>query len=263
MNRETYLNTIFPQIPDRVRQSALVSYPDVRLTPEVGFTPLADVSLVMLVGLTGTGKTTTLNALRDVLAVSSGIPTRRQLADLILIPAAQHHQHESLQPVHDREHRFTYTRIFRDEIASGGTAAAFTWLYYRSPAPLTVSEGVRGTNEIGFALAHTQWRIVELWVDPVVRLRRLSQRGDAFDQTANTATGDLSFLPPERIPQVQQHLADREISPTAIVTARAEAQNYGGQPYDATNTTPNYRCIVVDTLSPAETAAQIVHWLHH
>ncbi|MFZ4813751.1 MAG: hypothetical protein ACOYL5_04390, partial [Phototrophicaceae bacterium] len=58
--------------------------------------------------------------------------------------------------------------------------------------------------------------------------------------------------------KVQKMLKKGEITPEAIVTARAESISYGNEPYDATNSTPNYRCIPIDTLAPPQTASAIL-----
>lgn len=258
-----YLQQVLPIIPRFVHEGILGRYPDVRLTPAPGFTPLAGCRVVMLVGLTGTGKSTTLAALREIAPwpYVTDIPTRRELADLIVIPAAQHHRGEAIDPPTDREARFDYTRIFAAEVAPGGTAQAFTWLHYAHPNRLVLSEGVRGPNEIAYALAHTRWRIAELWIDPVLRLQRLTNRNDTFDRVTNPDTEDLAFLSPEQAATVRELLASGDISPAAVTTARAEARNYGGTPYDAANTTPNYRCFVTDTYTPEQVAAQLAAWI--
>jgi energy-coupling factor transporter ATP-binding protein EcfA2 len=255
----TYLTDVFPRVPDDVTARTLDCYPDVRLTPTDRFTPLAQIPVLMLVGLTGTGKSTTLKALQAISdqPTMTAIPSRRDLADLILIPTAQHINGDPITPVKDREQRFAYTRLFREQVAEGGTAAAFTWLHLRVSDQQILSEGVRGPNEIGYALSHTKWRIAELWVDPVTRLRRLSDRTDAFDTIANLDISDLSFLPESRHDEVRTAVMAGEISPTAIATARAEALNYGADPYDETNTTPNYHCFHIDTMTPDEVAAAV------
>jgi hypothetical protein len=160
--------------------------------------------------------------------------------------------------------RFSLTGRFARDFNSGGSAAAYGWLYYRREefVPL-LSDGLRGPGEIAYALEHyPNWRVIELWVDPVLRLKRLSNRNDAFDQVANAdAMGDLSFLPTERHAEVYTLLQAGEITAKAIITARAESQNYGGDPYDGANSTPRYRCIVIDQLSPAAVAAQVAEFL--
>ena len=146
---------------------------------------------------------------------------------MILIPTAQYLQGQPLRSVKDREQRFAHTRYFRDNFASGGTAEAFTWVRYQSKVRLTLSEGVRGTNEIAYALENTRWRIVELWVEPITRLKRLSNRSGGFDHIAPSAVEDLSFLPESAIPDVRGMLETGDITPEAVAIIRAESRNYG------------------------------------
>ena len=260
-----YTTQVWPHIADDLKTALHNNYPNVRLQAEPGFMPLADLPVTMVVGLTGTGKTTSLDELqklRDSGAVHyrDDMPDRRELADLVIIPTAQVIGGEPVQPVKDRKARFQLTGRFASDFDSGGSAAAYSWLHYRTSEGISLlSDGLRGPGEIAYALAHyPNWHIVELWVDPVLRLRRLSNRNDVFDQVANdSAISDLDFLSTERHAEVREFLQTGEISAKAIITARAEAQNYGGEPYDATNTTANYRCLVIDDLTPQQVAGQI------
>ena len=254
-------------MPDDFKTHLAEHYPQVRLSAAPGFLPLADLAVTMLVGLTGTGKSTTLDELdrlRHAGAVEyyDDIPSRRELADWIIIPSAQVIGQEGLRPVKDRAERFALTRRFAQEFDSGGSAAAYGWLFYHQDAPL-LSDGLRGPGEIAYALAHyLRWRIIELWVDPLTRLQRLSNRGEVFDQAAVTeAAADMSFLPGAQHSQVQHMLASGEITAKAIITARAEAQNYGGEPYDRRNQTANYRCLLIDDLEPGQVAQQVIDFM--
>ncbi|MEL6151494.1 MAG: hypothetical protein AAFR56_17845 [Chloroflexota bacterium] len=262
-SQSTYNHSVFPHVPDDVKQSALKAYPHVRLRPTDGFVPLAECNLVMLVGMTGSGKSTTLRHLRDdaTLEFIEAIPNRRQLADLILIPMAQHLKNEPIVPVKERTARFGYTREFRASFAPGGTAEAFTWLYCDLPDALIFSEGVRGQNEIGYVLENTRWRIAELWVDPVTRLKRLSSRNDTFDRVTSADAEDLSFLPDDRVEEVRTALAIGTITPEAVTTVRAETISYGNQPYDPHNQTENYHCFIIDNLSSQAVAQQVSQWI--
>lgn len=267
--RTVYLENVWPQIADDLKAQFVARYPNVRLRAEAGFISLADVPVCMVVGLTGTGKSTTLAevaALREAGTVHycDDIPERRELADLIIIPTAQVISGELVQPAKDRERRFELTRRFALDFDSGGSASAYGWLHYRwdGRTPL-LSDGLRGPGEIAYALAHyPRWKVCELWVDPLTRLRRLSNRADAFDQVANAqAAGDLGFLPADRQPEAARLLASGEITAKAVITARAEAQNYGGEPFDAANYTPRYRCLQIDDLTPAEVARQVAAFM--
>ena len=79
--------------------------------------------LLILVGLTGTGKTTTVNALRGVGLNFSLLPNRREITDEFIIGYLQKLDGEPVAPVTDRTERFVYTRRFR-EMFAGGMAEA-------------------------------------------------------------------------------------------------------------------------------------------
>lgn len=267
--RTYYAETVWPQLADDLKADLSARYPNVRLTPETGFTPLPDVPVLMVVGLTGTGKSTTLARLGEMrgtgtLRYCDDIPDRRELADLIVIPTAQAIAGEEVRPVKDREQRFELTRRFAQQFNAGGSAAVYGWLYYQwdGHTPL-LSDGLRGPGEIAYALKHyPRWQVCELWVDPVTRLRRLSHREDRFDFLANSSElRDLSFLPKGRRLEVMRLLESGEVTPKAVITARAEAQNYGGAAYDADNRTPRYRCIQIDDMTPDEVAKAVVEFM--
>ena len=106
--------------------------------------------------------------------------------------------------------RFSYTRSFAERVP-GGMAAVFSWLYLAdSFTDLIFSEGIRGENEIRYALTRfPAWQIVELTLDPLTRLRRLSERRDRFDRALGDA--DLSFLPCDLRDEAQAMLEAGEI----------------------------------------------------
>ncbi len=259
----THFHTdILPRLPESLRTEMQARYPSVRLQAEAGFRPLTEYPVCMVVGLTGTGKSTTLaqlEALRQAgeLAYVADIPSRRELADWLVIPTAQILSGKAVSPVKGREARFGYTRIFAEAIP-GGLAAAFSWLHYRAEQPLPlVSEGVRGPGEIRYVLDNIPaWRVFELWVPPLVRLQRLSGRNDAFDQVAH-AQADVSFLPADDQDKARSLLAQGVISPEAITTIAAEAQNYGHQPYDPANQTERYHFLNIEHTAPGQSALML------
>lgn len=229
-------------------------YPLVRLSPGVGSHALAEHKLLMLVALTGTGKSTALDLLRRRLGLSDHIlPSRRELTDWVLFPLAQALADEPIAPVRDRVQRFAITRRFAKQV-EGGMAAIFSWLYLADEAPdVILSEGIRGPNEVRYALGQfPRWQIVELTLNPLTRLRRLSSRKDAFDQAEGTA--DLSFLPEALHAEARELYRAGEISDKALSICRAEAQNYGWQPFVAAGARGNYHQLDVDGCAPQEVA---------
>ncbi len=256
--RQTYLQEVYPRLLPPLSER----YPLVSLSPGPGWKPLGEQRLLMLVALTGTGKSTAL----DIVSRRLGgrgldiIPTRREVADWIAIPLAQHWVGDALSPTPDRVKRFEYTRRFAKRV-EGGMAAAFSWLNLAEDyAGTLLSEGIRGENEIRFALSHfPRWRIVELALHPLTRLRRLSGRREAFDQAAGEA--DLSFLPPELRDEAAELFRAGEISEKALTITRAEATNYGLYPFADGAAFGNYQRLDTDGCAPEQVAEAIIEIL--
>ncbi len=251
--RAYYLRDVYPRL-----NLPLAQYPLLSLDARAGDRPLGDFALVMLVGLTGTGKSTTLGLLRGTVDGLAGgvMPSRRELADWIAIPMAQALQGDPLAPVSDRVRRFAYTRTFAEHVP-GGMAAAFSWLRLADDfAGHVLTEGLRGRDEIGFALNRfPRWQIIELTLNPVTRLRRLSARADDFDQTRGA--DDLSFLPRGWRRAAAALFKTGEISSKALAIVRAEAANYGFEPFPGGLAYPNYHQVEVEGRSPDEVAAAL------
>lgn len=144
--------------------------------------PLAELPLLILVGLTGVGKTSLLERLHY-----PTLPDRRELVDRYVFPLYGH-----TGPVLDRSERFAITRRFRQEHPGGvaeillGSRALPNW-------PL-LFDGLRGEAEVGFALAHLpQSHFIVLEARDLTRLSRLLTRGDAFDRV-RVEKSDLAAL---------------------------------------------------------------------
>lgn len=260
LNDHYFLERVLPQLPEGQLQSFNATYPNIRFSPQLGDVSVGELSVLMLVALTGTGKSTTLNALHDLNIVdySDTIPNRRKIANLIVIPTAQVLLNEKIIPVTDRTHRFFYTKTFADYFP-GGFSVAYRWLFTRSsPIPI-ISEGIRGNNEIAFALQNNlNWQIIELTIDPMIRLQRLSNRNDTFDNIADNPTRlDLSFLPLNYHQAVKNSLRTGNITHNAIRIMQAEAQNYGLTPYRDSH--PRYNHLIIDDLSPPSIAQIIAY----
>lgn len=152
--------------------------------------------LVVLVGVTGVGKSTLLSELAKQGANYLLLPDRRDLTDQLIISAMQAADGVPVAPVKDRGQRFAYTRRYR-ELYAGGMAHALTqlWVSTGLPADLLIFDGLRGANEVEYAAAALPLaRFVMLDAPDIVRLQRLLGRGDAFDRItiAIPATGDAT-----------------------------------------------------------------------
>lgn len=249
--REYYLREVHPRLDTPLAEK----YPLASLLPRAGFRPLGDHGMLMLVALTGTGKSTTLKAMRQRMDQRGAgpMPSRREIADWIAIPTAQTLACEPIGPVHDRRLRFAYTRKFAEQVP-GGMAAAFSWLYLADESDgHLLSEGIRGESEIRYALRHfPRWQVIELSLNPLTRLRRLSKRRDDFDRTGGRA--DISFLPSGLQREALALVKAGEITGEALAIVQAESVNYGFDPFAAGRGYANYHLIDVDGLSPAAVA---------
>lgn len=246
-----------PRIPSDVLAPLQTAYPQLRFSANADTQPLTDIPTYMLVAFTGTGKTTTLDALAGIpeLHYSTTIPTRREIADAIILPVAQLLLGEPVQPVTDRVARFRLTGHFGQQV-QGGYVAAYAGLHmaWDGHTPF-VSDGIRGSNEVSYCLQHLpNWHIIELWADPLTRLKRLSHRRDDFD--AVQAAPDLAFLPDDLRERVRAALDAGQITPSALTIVQAEAQNYGVAPA-AEIGTPRYHRLSTEDATPLQIAEQI------
>lgn len=157
--------------------------------PAPGWQPIDVQQLLILVGVTGVGKSTTLRALRDIGLSYHLLPDRRLLTDRIIIPAQQVQAGEAIAPVKDRKARFTYTRAYRQR-HPGGMAYALAQLQIDPNVlhGLLIFDGLRGENEVTYAAQLLPVaRFVILEAPDVVRVVRLMGRNDPFDQISARA----------------------------------------------------------------------------
>lgn len=145
--------------------------------------PLVEVPLLVLVGLTGVGKSSLLEAL-----AYPSLPDRREVVDRYVLPLFGHQPSDKL----DRSERFALTRRFREE-HKGGVAEALTKAKTLPTWPL-LFDGLRGEDEPRYALEHLpNTHFVVLEARDLTRLSRLLQRGDSFDRV-KLDSSDLNAL---------------------------------------------------------------------
>lgn len=154
-----------------------------------GWRPVTEAELLILVGVTGAGKSTALAALDARNVAYSLLPDRRDVTDRVIIPRY------AGGPVTDRVRRFEITQAFTRE-QPGGMAAVLAGLAAdsrRRSLPL-VFDGLRGEAEVVHAAkALPNARFLVLTAPDSVRLTRLLGRGDAFDRVGDkVATTDSS-----------------------------------------------------------------------
>lgn len=141
--------------------------------PDSNVRPLPELPLLIVVGLTGVGKTSFTRALGW-----PTLPGRRELVDRYLLPRL------GADPARlDRAQRFALTARWRAE-HPGGIAEALAAAYTEPVWPL-VFDGLRGEAEVRYARERfSRARFVVLEAPAAVRLERLLGRGDGFDRIA-------------------------------------------------------------------------------
>lgn len=239
-----------------------------------------DEGLVVLVGLTGVGKSTAVHALLAAAPDARLLPNRRELADRIVIPEAQRAAGEPVGPVHDRVERFRLTARYRAD-HPGGLAHALARHLREAPdvdAPgLLLFDNLRGEDEVGYATrAFPDARFVALEAPVATRVLRLAGRRDAFDRVAGTPQADAALV--ERLAAVPG-LADLTdlaalaraaagLDPDAVATgARVVAEESLHYDPEAAwaqlEPLPPHRRLRLDTarLDPTEVAAALLGWL--
>lgn len=159
-------------------------------TPVDGWQPITQAQLLVLVGVTGVGKSTLLAQSPVVEADFTLLPDRRDLTDRLIIPAMQAAAGEPIAPVGDRRRRFAYTRAYRARYPGGMAHALTQLLIPASTVKRYLFDGLRGENEVAFAAQFLpQARFVMLHAPDIVRVHRLLGRADAFDQVAPPTAG--------------------------------------------------------------------------
>lgn len=199
--------------------------------------------MLVLMGLTGVGKSTAVGALQSAGVPLTLLPNRRALTDAFIIPEMQRAAGRPVQPVTDRLARFELTRRYR-ETHPGGMVHALGRYLEAHPAEgqgTVVFDNLRGLEEARAAVqTFPEARFILLDAPPLVRLLRLVGRHDRFDQVAPTRLGNSAFS--EQLmaldglgtvfdPYELAHLEARGLPEGDILKAvriiLSEARNYG------------------------------------
>ena len=205
--RETRMSTEFELLADGLGVGR----------PPAGWVAIVDMPVLILVGVTGVGKSTAVDALRARWGEISLLPNRRKIADLLVIPTVQGWDGDPPTVVTDRRRRFDYTGRYRQR-HPGGLAHAFSRLVLqRRPATtgrgaVTIFDGLRGADEVSFAAQSLPLACFAVLNAPdVVRVERLLQRQDAFDQVSENSGGQRSVpsgqrpVPSDDTPDATRH----------------------------------------------------------
>jgi ABC-type dipeptide/oligopeptide/nickel transport system ATPase component len=228
-----------------------------------GWSRVRDLEMIILVGLTGSGKSTAATALEERNMTYYLLPNRREMTDLAIIP------HYADGPVRDRVARFAITRQFNQDFA-GGMAAVLNHLAVDpslSSIPL-MFDGLRGESEVRHAAALLpRARFVAVTAPDFVRLTRLLNRGDNFDHVVSmTPKGSASrnlgegqaLLSQDEIDQLNDWISLGQLDHDNVVAklkiVAAERRNYDpDKTIAALRAAAPGRSVVIDTTSTAPT----------
>ena len=148
-------------------------------------------SLLILVGVTGVGKTTTVEALRQAGLSFELLPNRRDLTNKLMITWVQDHKNVPRTAITDRTERFAHTAYYRQHFP-GGMAHTLARLWINRAtmkASYMIFDGLRGENEIHHAVKLLpQARFIFLHAPHFVRIQRLLSRQDKFDAISSSIT---------------------------------------------------------------------------
>lgn len=214
---------------------------------------LRELPLLILVGLTGTGKSSLLRALGY-----PTLPERRALVDRYIVP-----RYGAQLPL-ERSQRFALTRRFREE-HPGGVAEVLAQGKTNPIWPL-LFDGLRGGSEVAYALEHLPHaRFVVLEAHPALRLHRLIGRQEDFDRERpgeepleELASG---ILDPDELAQLLGRCSEEELR-AKLRIVREEGRSYDPQKV-RTLLEASPRALFLDTgrLSLEEEVARIREWI--
>lgn len=162
---------------------------------------ITQLPILFIVGLTGVGKSSTLNAVRGAFTPSfTLLPNRRELADTIIIPEQLRASGRPVEAVTDRLERFALTAGYRKTYPGGMVHALVEHLtkeYLREALPeRPVFDNIRGLDESRAALqTFSNARFIVLDAPPLVRLKRLVGRSDTFDNVSTVGATRLENTP--------------------------------------------------------------------
>ncbi|MEE2776322.1 MAG: ATPase [Acidobacteriota bacterium] len=184
-------------------------------------TRLVDSDLYILVGVTGVGKTTALQAVGDRLELCV-LPDRRSVADEVILPAAQALEGESPSPVADRVERFRLTARYRDRHHGGIAEALASLAFTGSERRVLFFDGLRGAAECGWAATHLpRASFVVLEAPTAIRLQRLLGRRSDFDRAPVALDVTVAGSLLERVPGLADLLSETELGRVLAVAQAA------------------------------------------
>ena len=238
------------------------------------------MKLLFLLGLTGVGKSTAVEALQTGSAPLTLLPNRRTLTDELVIPEMQRAAGQPLEPVTDRLERFELTRRYRETYPGGMVWALEQYLRACVYGDRTLLfDNLRGLDEAQAAVQmFPNTRFISLDAPPLTRLLRLVGRRDSFDRVAATRLENTTFaeqllelngletvFDPYELARLEARGVPEADLLKAVRIILGEAQHYDMDAAAAylRKTQPAESFLQLDTadLSPSEVQAKIRAWL--
>ena len=254
-----------------------------------GWLPITSFPLLIIVGMTGVGKSTITKVLAEEGLDFTLLPNRRILTERVIISPMLKIQEKLVQP-HCRIKRLSYTRLYREYFPGGmGHILASLHINPQEVNSMLVFDSLRGENEVRYAAkALKNAKFVMLTAPNTVRLERLLKRHDSFDWIASQELNDHRQIVPEAltnfaslgVPEASDYFTPKEeqeileLVKKQVVTGVElrdklkifveESQNYDSVPtkqvLEAMDTSD--RSLIIDTIaSPQESAKAIISLL--
>jgi hypothetical protein len=175
-------------MPEEIMRSQVCFY-----SPELDSSQWQEMTMLPIfiqVGLTGVGKTTLLNKLKEAYPKLFVFPDRRTLTDDFIIPLIQKEQNLQLDP-RNRSNRFHYTRLFKEQYPDGMSYVLSRLAIRKDMAgQMLFFDGLRGENEIAAAVRLLPNAFfLGLFSSSFIRLKRLIGRNDEFDRVEFLSKG--------------------------------------------------------------------------
>jgi hypothetical protein len=148
-----------------------------------GWQPISSLRLIIIVGVTGTGKTTATENLAEQGLNFELLPDRRFLTDKLIIAPLQREDGQEVKTL-PRIQRVPYIRRYKQRHPAG-LAYAISKLFVdpRTCDDFWVFNGLRGQEEVRYAIeAIPKAEFIVLDADDIVRAERLIKRKDPYDR---------------------------------------------------------------------------------
>lgn len=252
--------------------------------------PITTFPLLIVVGMTGVGKSTITKALAEEGLDFTLLPNRRALTERLIIAPMLKMQEKLMQPS-CRIKRLAYTRLYREYFPGGmGHILASLHINPQQVNSMLVFDSLRGENEVCYAdKALKNAKFVMLTAPSIVRLERLLKRHDPFDRISNQELEENRQIIPEAltnfaslgVPEASAYFTPKEeqeilelVSKQVVTGVELreklkifveESQNYESVPtkqiLEAMDTSD--RSLIIDTIaSPQESAKVIISRLY-